>query len=145
VKERIMLVKRKKMPQIMKRKGTILVKRNPTVLEKNGKTEMTGIVNLKNLTQFFMANPWRAKERNWTNMSEVCLVKSKELETNLPGIRWKPNRGILINHNYTKTMKTNDIKMAIVTTGTRGPVTRILDSGMGTEDKGQGCLKRREI
>merc|ERR1719220_770149 len=38
-------------------------------------------------------------------MSEVCLVKSKELETNLPGIRWKPNRGILINHKNNENQR----------------------------------------
>jgi len=142
---RITQVKRKKMHPIMKRKETILVKRNLKVLEKKGKTEMSGIVNQKNLTQFFMANPWRAKERNWTNMSEVCLVKNKELETNFLGRRWKLIRDTLINHRYIKTMKTNDIKMVIMIIGIRVTVTRILDSGMETGDKVQDCLKRREI
>lgn len=66
------------------------------------------------------------------------MGKSKEPGTSLRGTKWKLNRDTLINHNYTKTMKTTNPKMGILITGTRGEMTRTLGSGMGIGGRGLG-------
>merc|ERR1712130_595674 len=123
--------------QTMKRRRTIMVKKNQIVLEINEKTEMRETVNQKNSTLFFMANPLRAKEKSWINMSEVYLGKSKVLGISFLGKKLNLSKGTLKNRNFTNQMKIINIKMVTMIIGTGEVVIKISGSGMVTEGKVQ--------